>query len=376
MILSRSFRIFGPLVLNILSLSLFAEAAPPFRSTIHFSYLEDEKVVHRSAEMINDSDPSSFIRLGKVAEKAMVGDDQRVRDTDGRVAGFRYGKPVKRGVKVWYWKPEYENGHSFEIQVNQEDVDFATARQEALYTADYIGRLPDHLVKAMPNFLLHGGNQSWVVIRKPLRMVSGIGYNRKMMLRGVFEELAMHELVHADLQHFKDDPKWVAAQKADGEFITRYAKNFPLREDLASSYNAWFTLRYRSGRVEAEILRRIQETIPNRMKFFDSLKLDVSNIEDDHSLLTAGEEVTEDLRLINGVWVFTHRYPRVLMVSFDGQKLLRFRVGGRFDNRRRSFEGGFSLWRQGEGNFHSRAASFPDVYSFKQGKIISIWDLN
>ena len=70
-------------------------------------------------------------------------------------------------------------------------------------------------------------------------------------------------------------PKWIAAQKADGEFISNYAKDSPNREDLAESYLPYFAVRYRPDRISKSLAKKIKQTIPNRIKYFDSLALDM-----------------------------------------------------------------------------------------------------
>lgn len=50
------------------------------------------------------------------------------------------------------------------------------------------------------------------------------------------EETIFHEATHATLEkdHAKSE-KWLEAQKKDGDFITKYAKRLPLKEDLPES---------------------------------------------------------------------------------------------------------------------------------------------
>ena len=67
------------------------------------------------------------------------------------------------------------------------------------------------------------------------------------------------------------DPKWLAAQKADGAFISKYAKSHPQREDVAESFLAYLSARYVPSRISKSWKTQILDTIPNRVAYFDAL---------------------------------------------------------------------------------------------------------
>ena len=71
----------------------------------------------------------------------------------------------------------------------------------------------------------------------------------------------------------------MAAQKKDGAFISGYARHHPFREDVAESYLMYFALRYKPGRIDAKLENTIKKTMPNRIAYFDSLKLNMYPVE-------------------------------------------------------------------------------------------------
>lgn len=93
------------------------------------------------------------------------------------------------------------------------------------------------------------------------------------------QELLLHEAVHASLDYdHADSPGWRAAQEADGDFISDYARSDPDNEDLAETFPMWLALRYREDRIAEGLARTIRERIPNRLAYLDSLDLDVSPV--------------------------------------------------------------------------------------------------
>ena len=68
---------------------------------------------------------------------------------------------------------------------------------------------------------------------------------------------------------------WRAAQKADDEFISTYAKEHPTEEDIAESFLVWMALRYRTDRISESDVNKILKAIPNRIKYFDEQEFDM-----------------------------------------------------------------------------------------------------
>ena len=102
------------------------------------------------------------------------------------------------------------------------------------------------------------------------------GYGQRIQRDGFPEEALFHEGAHVSLQNHQDAPGWRAAQEADGEYISDYARDFPDREDVAESLLPYFAIRYRPDRLSAGQRAAIADTIPNRMEYFDGLAIDWS----------------------------------------------------------------------------------------------------
>ena len=63
---------------------------------------------------------------------------------------------------------------------------------------------------------------------------------------------------------------WLEAQNLDCEFISDYARDYPIREDIAESYLPYLAVRYRSDRISESLKKTIEEAIPYRIKYFDN----------------------------------------------------------------------------------------------------------
>ena len=68
--------------------------------------------------------------------------------------------------------------------------------------------------------------------------------------REMLDETLVHEAAHTSLDPtHASSAGWLAAQAADGVFISTYAADHPLREDVAESFLTYLAVRYRSDRM-------------------------------------------------------------------------------------------------------------------------------
>ena len=104
--------------------------------------------------------------------------------------------------------------------------------------------------------------------------------------KGFLEEVFMHEAAHAvlDEAHARADG-WRAAQAADGVFISEYAGNNPVREDIAETAVMYFAVRYRPESLTPEDRWRVLTSIPNRLAYFEEQGFDMSPYEATGSLI-------------------------------------------------------------------------------------------
>ncbi|MEO1324738.1 MAG: hypothetical protein AAFV59_17225, partial [Pseudomonadota bacterium] len=91
--------------------------------------------------------------------------------------------------------------------------------------------------------------------------------------RGAVEEVMAHEAVHATLDvPYLRSLNWFQTQKADVNFVTQYAREFPETEDLAESYGAYLIVK-NASRNPSDVVQTIQNGMPERIVFFQSLGL-------------------------------------------------------------------------------------------------------
>jgi hypothetical protein len=67
---------------------------------------------------------------------------------------------------------------------------------------------------------------------------------------------------------------WMIAQEADNKFISKYAKEFPYREDIADTIVFWIAVRCNPDRISKSNYKKIIEAIPNRLKYLDEQNYD------------------------------------------------------------------------------------------------------
>lgn len=83
--------------------------------------------------------------------------------------------------------------------------------------------------------------------------------------------------MHTSLENaIIEDPKWIAAQEADGTFISEYAQSLPETEDIAETFLLWFAVRYRPERLPSGVLETVLNTVPNRLAYFDEQGYDLT----------------------------------------------------------------------------------------------------
>ena len=93
---------------------------------------------------------------------------------------------------------------------------------------------------------------------------------------GILEETFVHEASHTSLDAAHASAAgWLAAQAADNEFISTYARDNPTREDVTESFLPYLAIRYRSERISQSLADTMLQTIPNRITYFDAQAFDM-----------------------------------------------------------------------------------------------------
>ena len=166
-----------------------------------------------------------------------------------------------------------------EFRVNPEFADINAARTEVNKFAPALGRLPAVFLSNVGAVAVNAGEGAWGGSSQDSSILIHVDDRGTWVAirDGSVEEVLMHEAAHVslDVAH-KDSPGWLAAQEADGVFISTYARDNPGREDIAESALAYFAVRYRPGRLSPEDHWAILTAIPNRLAYFEEQGFDMS----------------------------------------------------------------------------------------------------
>ena len=166
---------------------------------------------------------------------------------------------------------DYDDSIQIEIQINPEFSELSSARFQAEKFAPIIGQLSTELRKDVKTVWIHKGNYPFGGGNNNLLIhtdYSKLNYEDQ----GILEETLIHEAAHTSLDAYHaNDSLWNIAQILDCRFISSYAQEDPLREDIAESFLPYFAIRYRPERISNELKKIIESSIPNRIIYFDKM---------------------------------------------------------------------------------------------------------
>lgn len=209
------------------------------------------------SSIIRSSDPSAFKKI------TPVGRGER-RAFDRRTSGWV-------NINAYLYRIEWADGLETEAQVNPEFGD-SLAPLEAEKYAVIVGRIPTCLRKDVRSLWIHQG-------KKPFgggnhAILIHTGQSAEYERTGILEETLVHEASHTSLDdQFARNTDWLAAQKADVNFISNYAKDNPIREDVAETFLLWMAVRQVPRRISQKTFDTVQSFIPNRLVFWDKQNL-------------------------------------------------------------------------------------------------------
>ena len=179
-------------------------------------------------------------------------------------------------VNAYLFSVRYD-GTVLEFQVNPEFGSEEAARMEVDTYAAALGRLPAVFLSRAQKVQINAGHELFGGNWQDRSFLIHTGEGRAHIRDGYLEEVFVHEGAHISLdEHHKNTNRWREAQKADGVFISEYARDFPRREDLAESILPYFALRFLPERLTASDRAAILAAIPNRLAYFDEQELDMS----------------------------------------------------------------------------------------------------
>ena len=225
-------------------LPLHAMAEPPFGGT---AFVDPNIIV--------PTDPSVF--------------DQVVDKGRGLRTVFDRRSNAFGAINAYLFEATGSDGSVLEAQINPEFGSVVAARAEAQRYSKLIGQMPIASRRNVRTFAVHQGDQDFGGNRNGSLLIH-TGRTATYEGFGALEEILVHEAGHASLdERHESAPGWLAAQAADGEFISTYARDNPTREDVAESYLMYLAVRDTSGRVNESLKTQVSSVIPYRIAYFD-----------------------------------------------------------------------------------------------------------
>ncbi|MDP4885528.1 MAG: hypothetical protein NWR14_03785 [Flavobacteriaceae bacterium] len=221
-------------------------------------YLFDDGTAFLGPDTIAALDPSILESIALTATEIRTVPDKRY--------------PNDVATEVYIFEALYGQSLAVEIVVNTQIKPFAQAEQQAELYAKILGQLDPMLIQGINTVFIHPGDP---LFSGPVgSIIAHIGRAETDYIpRGVLEEVMAHEAIHASIDplYWNAGP-WVRAQKSDVNFVTKYSRDFPEREDLAESYVSYLMVK-KANRNSPSLVKRIQEDIPNRIQFFKNIGL-------------------------------------------------------------------------------------------------------
>lgn len=226
---------------------------PPFHGTIFLD-----------PDIVTSSDPSTFEKTSYVGQEIRTMFDRRVNDW------------VEENA--FLFETVFSDGFIIEIQVNPEFQTKELAQIEAEKYGLEIGRLPHILKTSVETVWIHKGVQPFGGGNKNILIHTGqsIEYEKD----GILEETLIHEASHTSLDetHARSNG-WLSSQTSDGNYISTYARDNPVREDIAETFLVYLAVAYRSDKISESLKNTIETTVPNRIIYFKNQSFNVSPIE-------------------------------------------------------------------------------------------------
>jgi hypothetical protein len=240
---------------GIIAAAAMCASAQPFSGTI-FNFPNSFK----------DTDPTTLTGVAYVGQQQKSVFDRRVGSTT--INAYVYTATFDDGAAAW------------SIMVNPE---FSQTEAKALAEkyARNIGQIPHCIRSGLTGAVIHDGNNPWGG-GNPLTIHHGMGLSYER--QGIVTETMIHESTHAgfDRQYYTED--WNAAARADVQYISTYARDYPTREDHSETFLCWLVARHKRDRISATDYSKITATVPNRLKWYDNNNFKLSPVINTNSL--------------------------------------------------------------------------------------------
>lgn len=215
-------------------------------------------IVSTEFDFIRDHEPSVLASLEFVKFSRKEMPDSRGDELFAKAYVFMASFSDKTRVQVW--------AHE----------DFGSQARAKVYVdllANAIGQQPNFNRVDLDHVVLHHGDSGAFAEEKGKFFVIYSKNIDKRIKHHDLQETVFHESAHVAFEgEHATAPGWLAAQKADSGFVTAYAKDHPLKEDIPESAIFAFTVLNRSERLPAAERARLRKQIPNRIAYLAQLK--------------------------------------------------------------------------------------------------------
>jgi len=238
-----------------------------------------------------------------------------------------------RTISPFLFDAYYDNGSTIEFQVNPEFGSKEEGEIQASFYSHAIGQLPNVLRKDLKTVSIHKGNKPFGGGENNILIHTGM--SEYYIKNGILEETLAHEACHTSMdQYHANSIGWLNSQALDDDFISDYARDYPLREDIAESFLPYLAIRYHSDRIPPELESTIKQTMPNRISYFDNQDFNIYPIEHEeykHAVIVEKQgfgTVISNPEGINCGSTCTSRYPKGASVSFQPDPVSGYSFSG------------------------------------------------
>ncbi len=211
-------------------------------------------------DIITTRDPSAFVcveYLGQGREEILTPDKSEYEIVPN----------------TFLFTARFSDTTEIEIRVHPEIGGLDAARAEVDRYTVPLGRLPTVLRRGIERLAIRLGDET--ATASPAEGISmQTGNTRVRLDADRLEETLFHEAVHTTLDAtfaYMRSPRWMAAQEADGRWLTEYGRNNPDSEDLAETALFAYGLVRNPERFPAGVAATIRERIPNRIDFIETI---------------------------------------------------------------------------------------------------------
>jgi len=233
--------------------------------------------LYTDCDVITKKDPTNFKNLIFSRKTSVYGYDRREEKYQDKLTSNNEGGWIN--FDAFVFTAEFEKGPNILIRVNSEFKTKKKAEKQALKYAKIAGQSPQFLNSWLRTITIHKGNNNWGGGNGDILIHTGM----LKSFQKCKEEVFIHELAHVTLDPIigiRDERMkvfvvpWQKAMEADYKFISKYAKDYPHREDIAETINWWIAVRCKPDRISKSTYKKITEGIPNRLKYLDEQNYD------------------------------------------------------------------------------------------------------